>query len=91
MYREYSCGLMAELGSHQLDVANWVLGARPIKVAGFGGIDYWKDGRETYDNVHLVYEYPDGVRMLYSSIATNAHFGSSEQIMGDKGTVVLTE
>jgi len=22
MYREYSCGLMAELGSHQLDVAN---------------------------------------------------------------------
>jgi len=29
--------------------------------------------------------------MLYSSIIANAHFGSSEQIMGDKGTVVLTE
>ncbi|NVM04744.1 MAG: Gfo/Idh/MocA family oxidoreductase [Candidatus Helarchaeota archaeon] len=91
MYREYSCGLMGELGSHQVDVANWVLGKRPIKVAGFGGINYWKDGRETYDNVHLVYEYPDGVRMLYSSITTNAHFGCSEQIMGDEGTIILTE
>jgi len=30
MYREYSCSLIAERGSHQLYVANWVLGARPI-------------------------------------------------------------
>jgi len=91
MYREYSVGLMAELGTHQLDVANWATGLRPYRVAGFGGINYWVDGRETFDNVHLVYEYPGGIRMLYSSITTNAHFGCSEQIMGDKGTLILTE
>ena len=91
MYREYSVGLMGELATHQLDVVNWATGSRPYKVAGFGGIDYWKDGRETFDNVHLLYEYPGGVRVLYSSITTNAHYGCSEQIMGDKGTIELTE
>ena len=53
MYREYSGGLTAELCSHQIDLSNWILGSPPQKVSGFGGIDYWKDGRETYDNVHL--------------------------------------
>ena len=90
MYREYSAGLMAELGTHQLDIANWILKSRPIKVTGFGGIDYWKDGRETYDNAHLIYEYPNGVKVHYSAITTNAHYGASEQIMGDEGTMELT-
>ncbi|MEQ9306214.1 MAG: Gfo/Idh/MocA family oxidoreductase, partial [Marinoscillum sp.] len=42
MYREFSGGLVAELCSHQLDFTNWVLGATPNKVTGFGGVDYWK-------------------------------------------------
>src|SRR5690348_7820580 len=47
LYREYSGGLMAELGSHQIDVINWALGAEPVSVTGDGGINHWKDGRET--------------------------------------------
>ena len=62
MYREYSYGLVAELSSHQIDFANWILKATPEKVVGMGGIDYWKDGRETYDNTKLIYEYPEGVK-----------------------------
>ena len=90
MYREYSGGLMAEQGSHQLDVASWALGAEPRSAVGFGGIDYWKDGRETYDNVQCLLEYPGGEKLIYSSITTNAHYGYSEQIMGDQGTLELT-
>ena len=33
MYREYSGGLMAELASHQIDVANWAIGAEPMLTA----------------------------------------------------------
>ena len=29
MYRSYSRGLMAELGSHQIDVTNWFTGNAP--------------------------------------------------------------
>lgn len=90
MYREYSGGLMAELGSHQIDVANWAIGAEPVSVIGTGGIDYWKDGREVCDNVEVVFEYPGGQKTFYSSVLFNAHYDYSEQIMGDRGTIEIT-
>jgi predicted dehydrogenase len=90
MYREYSGGLMAELASHQVDIANWAFGAEPVSVMGTGGIDYWKDGREVCDNIEVIFRYPEGRKMLYSSILYNAHFGFDEQIMGDRGTLIIT-
>jgi len=90
MYREYSGGLMAELASHQIDVANWAIGDKPISVVGTGGIDYWKDGRETCDNAQVIFEYPGGQKMMWSSILCNAHYDFSEQIMGDRGTLEIS-
>ena len=57
LYRESSGGLMTELATHQVDIAAWVLDAMPKRVYGYGGIDYWRDGREVFDNVSLVYEF----------------------------------
>jgi predicted dehydrogenase len=57
LYWKYSQGLMAELASHQLDIANWLLGTGPRRVVGSAGIDYWRDGREVWDNVFCIYEY----------------------------------
>lgn len=91
MYRDYSQGLMAELCSHQIDIVNWVLGEVPEKVSGFGGIDYWKDGRETYDNVHTVFRYPSGIKAKYSSITTNAHEGYSIRFYGKKATIEIKD
>jgi predicted dehydrogenase len=57
LYWKYSQGLMTELGSHQLDIANWALGVGPTRVIGSAGIDYWRDGREVFDNVFAIYDY----------------------------------
>ncbi len=57
LYWKTSQGLMAELASHQLDVANWLLGVGPARVIGSAGIDYWRDGREVWDNVFCIYDY----------------------------------
>ena len=57
LYRDTSQGLMAELGAHQLDVANWFLGSPPKRVFATGGIDYWRDGRQVFDNISCLYEY----------------------------------
>lgn len=89
MYREFSKGLTAELCSHQIDIVNWMLDSVPTKVTGFGGIDYWQDGRETYDNVNLIYEYPDGVKANFTSVLSNAYDGYKITIMGDQGTIVI--
>lgn len=89
MYREFSGGLIAELCSHQIDFVNWVLGENPIQVMGVGGIDYWKDGRETYDNVHLTYTYPKGVKAKFSCLTSNAKDGYQIKVLGDKGTIII--
>ncbi len=89
MYREYSGGLVAELCSHQIDFSNWVLEATPDKVMGVGGIDYWKDGRETYDNIHLIYSYPGGVKATFTCLTSNSKDDYQIKVMGDKGTIIL--
>jgi len=91
MYKEYSGGLTAELCSHQIDFANWVLGEAPSQVFGTGGIDYWKDERETYDNVHLLFSYPSGVKATFTSIISNAKDGYQIKVLGDKGTIIISE
>ena len=91
MYKEYSLGLMAELGSHHIAFANEVFGGVPESVVGSGGIDYWKDGRETYDNVQVVYRYPGGKTLSFSAITTNAHEGAQLKVFGTEGSAVLTE
>ena len=89
LYREYSLGLMTELASHHLQVANWFLESTPKSVRGCGSINYWKDGREVYDNVNLVYEYPNGVHFVYDSLISNKHYGLEIQVMGEKGTLEM--
>jgi predicted dehydrogenase len=90
MYKEYSGGLLAELASHQIDIANWAIGSEPMSVFATGGINYWKDGRETCDNVEAIYEYPGGQKLVWSSILYNGHLEYNEQIMGDQGSLIIT-
>jgi len=89
MYKRYSGGLMCELGSHMIEICNLILGASPSAVTGLGGIDYWKDGRETFDNVVVVYTYPAGQKVTFSSTTTNAHDGERIVIMGTEGTIEM--
>jgi len=98
LFREFSGGLTAELGSHQIDVATWMFGTEPEFVVGVGGLDFIKDGRDVYDNIQLIFTYPGGRKLMYSSISTNKHlplfqgtrteFG--EVIMGTEGTIEIT-
>lgn len=90
MYREYSGGLIAELMSHQLDFVNWVTGVRPAFISGQGGIDHYKDGRETFDNVHLQAQYTNGLDATFSCTTTNRYGGYEIRVLGSKGTIVLS-
>lgn len=87
LYKEYSCGLLTELATHQLQVGNWALKMIPEKVTGFGDIVHWKDGREVYDSVNMIFRYPNGVKMTYESVISNKFNGLEEQILGTKGTL----
>ncbi len=62
LYNRTGGGLMAELGSHQLDACSIFLGKkRPLSITAVGGTHYYKDGRlprEVEDHVYCIYEFP---------------------------------
>jgi predicted dehydrogenase len=56
---DYSGGQMTNLGSHQLDIALWCLGATaPTAVSSSGGRFSLRDNGETPDTQEAVFEYP---------------------------------
>lgn len=70
LYNETGGGLMAELGSHQMDACSIFLGkVHPLAVSGFGGrnfygvkgvgsLDKQKDDREIDDHIYVTMEFP---------------------------------
>ncbi len=90
MYKEFSGGLPAELLSHQIDFINWAFNTHPTTIVGTGGIDFYKDGRETYDNVQAVLRYgKEGMIGNFGATCANAREGYIFKLKGNKGTVSL--
>jgi predicted dehydrogenase len=62
LFAETGGGLMAELGSHQLDAASIFLGkVKPLAVQGYGGKLFFGPGRNDRnidDHVFMTYEFP---------------------------------
>jgi myo-inositol 2-dehydrogenase / D-chiro-inositol 1-dehydrogenase len=91
-----SGGYLIEMSVHNLDLCNWVIGAHPIKAAGFGGILRYKNdppGRTIMDGGLITYDYPNGVKMSYALgvFHPNGMPGGSQSlyVYGDKAGVDL--
>ena len=94
-YRGLGGGPIVDLGSHQIDIFNWFLNARPISIVASGGTDYYsKDTHEWYDNVMALFEYPTPsgtVRAFYQTLTTNNFGGYYEVFLGDEGSLEISE
>jgi predicted dehydrogenase len=89
LYWRYSEGLFAELGSHQVNAANWFLGATPERVQAMGGVYRFKDGREVPDHVFATFQYPGGITGTFASVESNAFDERYEAFYGTKGTLII--
>jgi predicted dehydrogenase len=89
LYWRYSEGLFAELGSHQVNAANWFLGAKPERVQAMGGVYRFKDGREVPDHVFATFQYPGGITGTFSSVESNAFDERYEAFFGTRGTLII--
>jgi predicted dehydrogenase len=94
-YKGKGGGPIVDLGSHQIDIFNWFLGANPSHVTASGGTDYHDPAtHEWYDTVMAIYEYEtkEGTaRAYYQTQTTNGSQGYFENFMGDQGTLVISE
>ena len=93
-FKRYAGGPMSDLGAHQIDVYNWMLGSNPTMCIASGGVDYYKT-HEWYDNAIAIFEFPtkEGtVRATYEVLTTtSAGGGYHEYFMGDEGALKISE
>jgi predicted dehydrogenase len=91
MYKRYSQGLVAELGSHQTSLAEWYLGSTARSVYGSGGIYCYKDGREVNDHIFMTFDHPGGCTVELSVILSNSYGGLYEEFVGSNGTLIISD
>jgi predicted dehydrogenase len=88
-YFNWLCGdHICEQHIHNLDVANWLKGAAPIRANGMGGreVRKGKDYGEIYDHHFVEFEYADGSRMFSQCRHIPRCWNSvSEHAQGSKG------
>jgi len=90
LYKETSGGLFEELGSHQIDIGNWVFQEPAQDVMGTTSIAVYHDGRTVGDNVQAVLGYSKGRRLFFSSITDNALVGNQIWVYGTHGSLQIT-
>lgn len=94
-YKGLGGGPIVDLGSHQIDIFGWFLGANPSSVIASGGLDYHDPAtHEWYDTVMTIYEFETAkgkTRAYYQTQTTNGSLGYFENFMGDQGTLVISE
>ena len=94
-YKGLGGGPIVDLGSHQIDIYSWFLGANPSHVMASGGLLYYEPKtHEWYDTVMAVFDYdtPLGpVKAYYQTQTTNGSQGYFETFMGDQGTLLISE
>lgn len=91
-----SGGYLIEMSVHNLDACNWAIGQHPIRAAGFGGVNLYKNspvGRDIMDHCSIAYEYPNGVKMSFTQLVYHPGSlpsgGQMIHVYGSKGAVEL--
>jgi len=105
LYRKHGGGWMADLGSHQIDLLNWMLDGTPGMLMGSAGLDHYVHEtdaagktlppRDWFDSILTMLEYPDrragrgAIRVQQQIYTTNGFDEMYEQFMGDEGTLFV--
>lgn len=80
LFQRTGGGLMAELGSHQLDACSIFLGGvHPLAVSGLGGKFFYHDEREVDDSVFVTFEFP----------GKNYYADAEHKAVADKNDIVV--
>ena len=84
-------GLLADIMTHWVDVAQWMMDdARPARAALIGGIYELHDGRENPDTVSAIVQYKDWNLNLESSVLPIRNKRPSVFFEGTEGTLDLS-
>jgi len=85
-----SGGSLSEKMCHYFDIINWIVGDTPEKILCNGGINHYKDKRNTWDHASVHLEYAGDVKALVS-LCMYGPERLDPQIIGEKGSLHLMD
>ena len=97
MYRDYGNGEIGDDGIHDLDMAAWGLGVDtvPKQITARGSRMLLHGHASDYpDNLHVMYEYPDGRLLIYENYPFTAYglhgFDNGNVFYGTEGYMIFS-
>ena len=97
MFRDYGNGEIGDDGIHDIDMARWGLGDphMPVRVTARGSRMMLHGHYSEYpDNMHVVYEYPDGRLLVYENLPFTEYglhgFDNGNVFLGTEGYMVFS-
>jgi predicted dehydrogenase len=93
LFWPYSSGLPCQWMVHQIDIVHWYTDLRrPRSVVANGGIYFWKDGRQNYDTLAVVFDYgpPDDVTKGFQDLRLpDDQFGGTRKCFLERRSLSL--
>ena len=91
-YREHSGDIIVEQNCHNLDVVNWLIGAHPARVSGYGGRQVRTSPGNILDSLAVTYQFSSGVLFSYSAnqFSTYNFSDVSETFICERGAVTTS-
>lgn len=86
LYKDFTIGVAGLLGSHMIDIVQWLMDAPyPRSAVTGGGVYVYKDGRTTDDTFTTVFEYPQEFLLIYTTRLGNSYMPGTV-LYGKNGT-----
>lgn len=85
--RALSGDILVEQNIHIIDLANWMVGARPVKATATGGRNVLKHWGDCWDNYQVDFTYPNDVHFSFAStqFGVDGVFDAGLKLFGAKG------
>ena len=89
--RALSGDILVEQNIHIIDLANWILGSRPVKANASGGRNVLTHFGDCWDNYQVQFTYPDNVRLSFASkqFGDYSMFEAGLRIFGSEGAATI--
>jgi myo-inositol 2-dehydrogenase/D-chiro-inositol 1-dehydrogenase len=86
--RVLSGDILVEQNIHIIDLANWMLGAHPLKATATGGRNILTHWGDIWDNYQVDFTYPDDVHFSFAStqFGTDGVFDAGLKLFGGNGS-----
>lgn len=78
---------IVEMHVHNLDIFNWFTGMTPVAAFGKGGRSVRTDIGDIYDQINVLYEYPNGFHLTHTGTQIpTGYTGQESRIIGTEGS-----